>query len=119
VTRITDDAALYKENVSLSHDRTRVAFHGAADKDDFAAYEIYTVDIDGTNLTRLTNNAILDGHPGWSSDDSRIVYASFRDAGRASIVIMDTAGTEMMDLTPNGVDDNDPDYLPDGRIIHS
>ena len=26
-------------------------------------------------------------------------------------------GTEISDLTPPGVDDNDPDYLPDGRII--
>ena len=35
----------------------------------------------------------------------------------ASMVIMDASGTEILDLSPNGVDDNDPDYLPDGRII--
>ena len=118
VTRLTFMPALFKENVSLSHDRTRIAFHGAADKVDYASYEIYVVDIDGTNLTRLTNNTILDGHPGWSPDDSRIVYASFRDAGQASIIIMDAqTGSEIADLTPPGIDDNDPDYLPDGRII--
>jgi Tol biopolymer transport system component len=26
-------------------------------------------------------------------------------------------GTEIADLTPAGVDDNDPDYLPDGRLV--
>lgn len=118
VTRVTVMPALFKENVSLSHDRTKIAFHGANDKDDFASYEIYVIDVDGTNLRQLTNNAILDGHPGWPPDDTRIVYASFRDAGQASIVIMDAAtGIEISDLTPPGVDDNDPDYLPDGRII--
>ncbi len=118
VTRVTNMPALFKENVSLSHDRTQIAFHGAPDKVDYASYEIYVIDIDGTNLTQLTDNAILDGHPGWSPDDSRIVYASFRDASRASIVIMDAqSGNEIADLTPQGIDDNDPDYLPDGRII--
>jgi hypothetical protein len=117
VTRITNLPALFKENVSLSHDRTKIAFHGATDKDDATTYEIYTIDLNGTNLTQLTNNVILDGHPGWSPDDSRIVYASFRDAGMASIIIMEADGTEISDLTPAGVDDNDPDYLPDGRII--
>ena len=27
------------------------------------------------------------------------------------------SGNEIADLTPQGIDDNDPDYLPDGRII--
>lgn len=117
VTRVTHMPALFKENVSLSHDRSRIAFHGAPDPDDYASYEIYVIDVDGTNLVQLTDNSILDGHPGWSPDDSRIIYASFRDTGKASIVIMDTDGNEILDLTPVGADDNDPDYLPDGRIV--
>ena len=117
VNRVTILPNLYKENVSLSHDRTRVAFHGTINKDDFSSYEIYSVDIDGTNLIRLTNNTVLDGHPGWSPDDAQIAYASFRDLGQASVIIMDADGNEISDLTPPGVDDNDPDYLPDGRIL--
>ncbi|RMH18326.1 MAG: hypothetical protein D6701_06525, partial [Gemmatimonadetes bacterium] len=114
VTRLPD---LFKDNVSLSHDRTRVAFHGAPDRDAFTEYEIYTIAVDGTDLRRLTSNTILDGHPAWSPDDQRIAYASFRDPGAASIVVMNTDGTEIADLTPAGVDDNDPEYLPDGRIV--
>lgn len=117
VTRVTNDPTLYKDNVSLSHDRTRIAFHGSPDRLDLANYEIYTVHVDGSNLTRLTNNAILDGHPGWSPDDTRLAYASFRDGGAASIVVMTADGTELADLTPAGADDNDPDYLPDGRLV--
>jgi len=83
---------------------------------DGSQYEIYRVDVDGGNWKQLTSNGILDGHPGWSPDDTRIVYASFRDA-KASIVVMTADGTEIADLTPPWYDDNDPDWLPDGRII--
>jgi TolB protein len=117
VTRVTNLPALFKDNVSLSHDGSQIAFHGSEHKNDTSTYEIYIMDIDGTNLTQLTNNNILDGHPGWSPDDARIAYASFRNGNRASIIIMQTDGTEISDLTPLGANDNDPDYLPDGRII--
>jgi len=117
VTRVTNLPGLFKDNLSLSHDRTRVAFHGSTDKNDVTKYEIYTVNIDGSNLQQLTNNNDLDGHPAWSPDDSRIAYASFRAPLGESIITMSSDGTEIADLTPGGTSDNDPDYTPDGRII--
>jgi len=114
-SRVTNNE-LFEENVSLSHDRTRIAFHGAPERDDYAGYEIYSITVDGTELTRLTDNRLLDGHPGWSPDDTNIAYASFRDTG-ASIVVMTDEGDEIADLTPPGHDDNDPDWLADGRIV--
>lgn len=115
VTRVTYNT-LIEENVSLSHDRSMIAFHGTPDRLNGLQYEIYRVDVDGGNWTQLTSNGILDGHPGWSPDDTRIVYASFRDS-KASIVVMTADGTEITDLTLPSYDDNDPDWLPDGRII--
>jgi len=107
----------FKDAVSLSHDRTRVAFHAGPSPTDYAAFEIYTINIDGSDLRQLTNNSLLDGHPAWSLDDSTLAYASFRDGGQASIVLVDTNGQELADLTPSGSDDNDPEFAPDGRII--
>jgi hypothetical protein len=115
VTRVTNNT-VYEDNVSLSHDRQWIAFHGAPTSADYTSYEIWKIGVDGNNLTQLTNNAILDGHPGWSPDDTKICYASFRDA-TASVVVMDSDGNEIADLTNTPDDDNDPDFLPDGRIV--
>jgi len=117
VTRVTILPNLFKDNISLSHDRNRIAFHGAPAKDAFAQFEIYTVNIDGSGFSRLTNNTILDGHPAWSPDDSRIAYVSFRDPAGESIVVMTADGTEIADLGSPGFADNDPDYTPDGRLV--
>ncbi len=117
VKRITHLPGLQKDSVSLSHDRTKVAFHGGPGETDYNAYEIYTINIDGKNLKRLTNNATLDAHPGWSPDDSRIVYASRRKSGGIGLVVMSEDGSKINELTPSPYQDGDPDYLPDGRIV--
>lgn len=118
VTRVTNDPTMFKNNVSLSHDRMRIAYHATPDENNGALFEIYTVNVDGSNLKQLTNNAITDGHPAWSPDDTQIAYASFRNAGKSGIVIMDVNGNEIADLSGvNADDDNDPEYLPDGRIV--
>jgi Tol biopolymer transport system component len=123
VTRVTNSTGYYLDGVSLSHDRTRLAVYAAPTSTDFANYEIYTVKVDGSDVTRLTTNSILDGHPAWSPDDSKIVYASFRGPGpwQASLVTMasDTVGGEMVlsTVTSTAANDNDPDWLPDGRIV--
>jgi hypothetical protein len=119
VTRVTQSTGLlYLDGVSLSHDRTRIAFYGGPSAGDYTTWEIYTVNIDGTGLKSLTTNSILDGHPAWSLDDREIIYASFRDGWKASLVTMTSAtGLELRDLTPAGINDNDPDWMPDGRIV--
>ncbi len=41
--------------------------------------EIYRIDADGKNETRLTSNEAYDGFPSWSPDGSRILFQSDRD----------------------------------------
>jgi Tol biopolymer transport system component len=118
VVRVTNTTGLHLDGVSLSHDRTRIAYFGAPTSTDYANYEIYTVNVDGTNLQQITTNALLDGHPAWSPDDTEIIYASFRAGGKASLIRMNsTTHAEILNLTPTGANDNDPDWLPDGRIV--
>lgn len=118
LSRVTNNTGIYMDGASLSHDRTRIAFYGAPDKTDYAAYEIYTVNINGTNLLAITSNSYLDGHPAWSPDDTQIVYASFRSAGKASLILNNSDGTGIEEnLTPAGWNDNDPEWTTDGRIV--
>lgn len=115
--RITYRPNLKKENVSLSWNRQHIAFHGTKTPEDLNSLEIYTLDIDGSNFLQLTDNHMTDGHPAWSPDDTKIAYASYRGDPGFSIVIMTKDGIEIADITPDGLEDNDPEFLRDGRLV--
>ena len=121
--------ALKKENVSLSNDLTRIAFH-AYTPSDYSTAEIYILAVDGSSFTQLTSNSWLDGHPGWSLDDSQICYASYdptytgahvmlRNSDGSGVVTDLTLASDPQVGTPGYYEEeNDPDFLPDGRIIY-
>ena len=49
--------------------------------------EIYVMNTDGSNETRLTHNDAQDISPSWSPDGSKIAFSSDRD-GNAEIYVM-------------------------------
>ena len=75
-------------------------------------FEIYIMDDDGSNTTRLTNSAEDDIYPSWSWDGSRIAFTSYRDTN-PEIYIMNSDGTSQTRLTSNGLYDWMPDWSPD------
>jgi hypothetical protein len=46
-------------------------------------WELYRVNLDGTGITRLTDNGANDGLPAWSPDGNSIAFVSSRDGGWA------------------------------------
>ena len=50
------------------------------------------MDIDGSNLRRLTNNEALDGDPRWSPDSRQILFDSDR-SGNSDIFVMNALGS--------------------------
>ncbi len=42
-------------------------------------YEIYSMNVDGSSPTNLTNHSGVDVDPKWSRDGSRMMFASARD----------------------------------------
>lgn len=78
--------------------------------------EIYTINTDGTDTTRITNNHVDDLSPKWSFDGDKIAFVSTRD-GNAEIYTMKSNGTEVTRITNNPADDLDPAWSPDGKSI--
>lgn len=116
------DESLYVARVALSHDRNLLALQASTTPQDRDSYEIFLSSLDGRTVTQLTQNDVFDGSPSWSIADGRIVYTSERDAGDdgrrvGSIVVMTRDGHELGDLSPDVVDERDPSYLEDGRIV--
>jgi Tol biopolymer transport system component len=79
-------------------------------------FEIYVMNTDGTNQTRLTNNSASDGNPVWSPDGSKIAFSSDRD-GNYEIYVMNADGTNPVRLTNNSAADAEPSWSPDGTKI--
>jgi len=75
-------------------------------------YEIYRVNVDGTELINLTNNSALDYYPAWSPDGSTIAFNSGRD-NTLQIYLMNADGSNVRWIA-NG---KQPAWSPDGSKI--
>lgn len=77
--------------------------------------EIYRIDADGNNETRLTFNDAYDGFPSWSPDGRKILYQSDR-SGTLAIYSMHADGSDPVRIanTENG---NYPKWSADGKRI--
>ncbi len=78
--------------------------------------EIYSIDADGTNTTRLTTNSANDEFPDWSPDGSKIAFSTNRD-GNFEIYTMNVNDAMLNRLTMNSQSDSEPAFSPDGSKI--
>jgi tricorn protease-like protein len=85
----------------------RIAFDSDRDGND----EIYVMNADGSNQTRLTDNSASDSSPSCSTDGSKIVFVSTRD-GNAEIYVMNSDGSNPTRLTDSSGLDFDPSFSP-------
>jgi len=79
-------------------------------------YEIYTMQTDGTNQTRLTTNPAYDDQPKWSPDSSKIVFMSDR-GGNFDIFTMNADGTAQTNITNSFAAEGFPVWSPNGTKI--
>jgi len=117
---LTSNSAI-EQNPAWSPDGTRIAFVSTRDfpgsvGDASLGFEIYVMNADGSNQTRLTNNNFRDSDPSWSPDSNKITFETTRD-GNFEIYSMNSSGTNQVNLTNNASSDFDPVWSPDGNRI--
>ena len=79
-------------------------------------FEIYTMDVNGAGLRRLTNDPARDHLAAWSPDGRKIAFASDRTGG-GDIYVMEADGTGVTRLTSSPSIDANPTWSPDGAVI--
>ncbi|HWN11018.1 MAG TPA: PKD domain-containing protein [Pyrinomonadaceae bacterium] len=82
--------------------------------------EIYSMNADGSSLSRLTTNDFNDDHPRWSADGTKILFQSDRDnpeTGNADVYVMNANGSGQTRLTTDIADDSSAVWSPDGTKI--
>ena len=97
----------------------KISFTSTRDGDN----EIYTMNADGTDQVRLTNNAAQDTDSAYSPDGTRIAFASTRD-GNSEIYVMDAVdrngdgnGDDLRRVTNSATTESQPVFSPDGTKL--
>ncbi|HTQ11322.1 MAG TPA: dockerin type I domain-containing protein [Fimbriimonadaceae bacterium] len=81
-------------------------------------YQIYSMNEDGSDQTRLTNNTYDDEHPSWSPNRQQIAFARrIPGGGTYQIYAMGADGTGQSNLTNDQWPDENPAWSPDGSKI--
>jgi TolB protein len=82
----------------------------------YASWDIFAADLDGSHLTRLTDNDTYDAECAISPDGRRIVFTSLRE-GDLDLYLMDADGRHVRRLTDEPGYDGGPFFSWDGRFI--
>jgi Tol biopolymer transport system component len=91
--------------VNWSPDGSKLAFH--SDRECMGCginFDIFTMDADGSNQIRLTNDLARAELPAWSPDGTKIIFES-PSAGDYEVYVINIDGTGEMNLTNNSAED--------------
>ena len=79
---------------------------------------LYRVNVDGTNLIRLTNSNApnaFNADPAWSPNGQQIAFSSNQAGGSPEIYVMNADGSNQVQLT--SISGKEPSWSPDGQQI--
>ena len=79
-------------------------------------FDVYTLNIDGSDLQRITDHDASDFIPEYSPDGKSIIYTS-QEAGNDDIWLHDLSTGKSRQITEYTGRDFSPTFSPDGKII--
>ncbi len=103
----------------ISPDGRKIAFSGGYDNPDNPLggfdgdVDIWVMDTDGRNWSRLTDRGGWDDHPRWSPDGTKIAFSSERGEDWSNIYVMDLNGGPLISAGRGWAED----WSPDGTKI--
>jgi len=110
-------------DATWSPDGAKIAFTRMDETISRSNTDIYVINVDGTNMVRLTTEKTEDRGPAWSPDGKKIAFQSTR-SGQSEIWIMDSDGSNPTQLTvgnndgdSRGVLSGKPAWSPDSTKI--
>jgi Tol biopolymer transport system component len=109
--KVMDDPAAATEP-AFSPDGSRIVFTSTRD----AQSEIYLMDADGSDVSRLTNSPAADGAASFTADGQAVVYHSQR-TGHRQIYLQMITSADATQLTQEPADNFQPTVSPDGETI--
>lgn len=125
VTRLTFNGPPEDRGTNWSADGSQIVFHSARfptaePGPGHSALEVFLMNADGSDQTRLTENNFQDALAD-ISPQGRIVFNTNRDEGDHEIYDMNADGTDQRRLTFSPGEDAHPIYSPDGSkiVFHS
>src|SRR5688572_10768509 len=78
--------------------------------------DVYVINADGSERTRLTDNPAEDFDPVWSPSGTQIAFRSHRD-GNEEVYVMNSDGSNQLNISNAPGGDYSPAWSPDERWI--
>ncbi|MEO6938957.1 MAG: hypothetical protein ABI444_02275 [Candidatus Kapaibacterium sp.] len=131
IGRLTQNENFYDAEATVSPVGDKIIFTSTRSGD----IDLYSMNLDGTNVTQLTNEEGYDGGAFYSQDGKQIVYRASRPAGdelkeyrellkqglikphMLEIFLMDADGSHKRQLTHSNAASFAPYFYPDGKRV--
>ena len=116
IDRVTDRGANDWGAVFNPVDNSTIIFGGPVENNENSDWAIFSVNIDGSGLKKLTDDPGGEYAPNYSPDGNTILFTSDNE-GNEELFLMDSNAGNMRNITNNAAKDFYGSFSPDGKNI--